>query len=115
MYGYVFSEDQKKKMSERNSGESNPFYGKNHSMETRKKMSETPRKKYKPKTKQHIDKITEASIETKRNKSKLNEEAVIEIRKLREEEKMKIKDIAEKFDLRIAHVGKICRYKIWKL
>lgn len=114
MYKYVYSKEQKKKMSERNSGKGNPFYGKRHSAETRKKMSETPRKKYKPKTKQHIDKITEASIETRRDKSKLNEEAVIEIRRLREEEKMKIKDIAQKFNLQVGHVGKICRYEIWK-
>lgn len=115
MYDYVYSEEQKKKMSERNSGNGNPFYGKKHSAEIRKKMSETPRKKYKPKTKQHIDKITQAGIATKRGKSKLNEELVIEIRRLREEEKMKIKDIAKKFDLNTGHVGKICRYQIWKL
>ena len=28
---------------------------------------------------------------------------------------VKIKDIAKKFDLNTGHVGKICRYQIWKL
>ena len=43
MYGKKHSEETRKKMSEHHadvSGENNPFYGKKHSEETRKKMSD---------------------------------------------------------------------------
>ena len=43
--GYKYSEEYKRKISERTKGENNPNYGKHHSKETRKKISEA-RKKY---------------------------------------------------------------------
>ena len=43
--GYKHSEEYKRKKSEQNKGENNPNYGKHHSEEARKKMSEA-RKKY---------------------------------------------------------------------
>lgn len=39
--GYRHTEETKKKMSDNNTGESNPFYGKHHTEESKKKMSES--------------------------------------------------------------------------
>jgi group I intron endonuclease len=43
--GYVPTEENKRKQSERMSGKNNPFYGKNHSIETKKKISEKAKKR----------------------------------------------------------------------
>ena len=45
MFGKHHSEEHKKKLSERNSGEGNPMYGKHHSEETKKKLREINNKK----------------------------------------------------------------------
>lgn len=62
------TEEQRKKISENTSGENNPNYGKTHSKETRKKISEgiklaykEGRIKIKPKSKEHIEKLVQAS------------------------------------------------------
>lgn len=116
MFGYKYTKEQKKAMSERNSGKNNPFYGRKHTKEVRMKMSMNGKGKNQgPKTRDHINKVAKASIQAKRTLSSLTEENVREIRRLREEENKKYKEIAKIFSLRAAHVGKICRYEIWKL
>ena len=57
--GYQHSEEFKKEQSERNSGENNPFYGKHHTEETRRKISETS--KGKQFSEEHKEKISKAN------------------------------------------------------
>jgi len=115
MFGYKYTEEQKQAMSERNSGVNNPFYGKKHDEATRLKMSKNGKGKNKGRklSKEQIEKIGKSNAKTKREKSHLTKEVIIEIRRLREEEGKKIVEIARMFDLREGHVGKICGYKIW--
>lgn len=55
--GKQHSEETKKKMSEARKGEKHPMYGKKHSEEAKKKMSEA--KKCKPKSEEHKKKLSE--------------------------------------------------------
>ena len=57
MFGKHHSAEARKKMSEANKGEKNPFFGKNHSAESRKKMSEA--KKGKHFSEEHKRKLSE--------------------------------------------------------
>ena len=83
--------------------------------ETREKMSKNGKGKNSgPKTREHIDKITESAMETRRRNSKLDKEKVLEMRRLREKEGWKYTKIAKKFSICPKHASKICRNEIWK-
>tara|TARA_R110000851_G_scaffold316437_1_gene479494 strand:- start:49 stop:819 length:771 start_codon:yes stop_codon:yes gene_type:complete len=115
MYGYAYSKEQRKQKSLANTGEKNPFYDKKHTKETREKMSKNGKGKNSgPKTREHIDKITESAMETRRRNSKLDKEKVLEMRRLREKEGWKYTKIAKKFSICPKHASKICRNEIWK-
>ena len=114
MYGKKHSPARVAQSKQQNAGAKNPFYGETHSEISLQKMRQPRNMKYK-KPLEHIQKITEAMIGTKRKKSILTEKMVNEIRELRETEKLKLKEIAERYNISPTHAGKICRHEIWKL
>ena len=68
MYGKHHSDETRRKMSEALKGENHPFYGKHHSDETRRKMSEAQKRK--PKSEETRRKISEAHKGNKYNSGK---------------------------------------------
>ena len=73
--GRVLSQETKQKLSELNTGENNPMYGKHHSEETRKKMSNA--QKGKSKTEEHKRKMSESKKGKNKGKDNLNARSVI--------------------------------------
>lgn len=81
---YTISEETRKKLSMANSGENNPFYGKTHNEETRKKMSENSFHSKmkgdnhplsgKEKTEEHLKNLSEAMKNSEKHKEALNSE-----------------------------------------
>lgn len=49
----------------------------------------------------------------KHSKSKLTEKAILEIRRLRHDEKMTLKEIAQKFNVHYSTVGYVLQRKLW--
>ena len=95
--GRQFSEQTLVKMSENNSGSNNPFYGKQHSIQTRKAISDG-KKGF------HLG-INNPSC-------KLSESEVMEI-KIMLQRNMPRKEIGEKFSISLATISDIANKKRW--
>lgn len=84
------SKELKKYLSEKNSGEGNPFYGKHHSEETKKKLSLL-------------------------NAKKLTPESVLEIRYKYSTKQYTQKQLAIEYGVSRQTIGDIVTHKIWKI
>lgn len=74
MYGKMHSAETRKKISEAMSGENHPMYGKTHSVETRKKISESLKgKKHSEKTRKKISKARKGKKLSEKTKKKMSE------------------------------------------
>lgn len=113
-FGKKPTAETRRKISESHKGDKNPMYGKKHTPETRKKMSEAVRRKGHVQTEEHVRKRIANSTKKHREKSKLTPEIVKEIRRLREEEGIKMRVLGETFGISERHVHKIVHYTIWK-
>jgi len=111
MYGKTHSEKYKKYLSETMKGENNPFYGKNHTEETKEKIRQ---KKIGLKFSQKvIDKLKKRFPGTTHPNSKLTEEQILQIYSMAWEGTMTQKQIGEMFNIRQGHVTKIKNGKLW--
>jgi predicted XRE-type DNA-binding protein len=96
-YGRIFTDEEKKNLSEKLKGEKHPFYGKQFSNETKNKMSEN-----------HVD------VKGENNSAhKLVELEVIEVRKLLKEKILTQKEIAKMFNIIQSTVSGIKLRKTW--
>lgn len=117
--GRKMSDEQKKKISEKNSGVGNGMYGKQVSDEFRKKVSDNHARYWlgKKLSKVHIEnrqKNRKPMIGSKNVSSKLNEEQVIEIRKRYIEENITMKELGNYYGISPTNVNDILKRKIWK-
>lgn len=85
-----------KKISEAYIGEGNPFYGKKHSEESKKKMSEK-RKGYKHLTEEQIIKLRNSHFKTKVMCIETNEIF------------NSIREAGEKYNIKETHISRVCR------
>lgn len=105
------SEETKIKMSESNSGENHPFYGKIHSNESLYKMKQSHFGK--EILKETKEKISTALSGSNNGNSKLSIEEVILIRKERQEGKS-IKDLALKYKVSLRCISHIVNFKTYR-
>lgn len=74
MYGYEWTDEQKKRMSENNKGEKNPFFGKTHSNETKAILSAVNAgRKATPETKQKMSASRKGKSPSEEHKKHLSE------------------------------------------
>ena len=95
-------------MSKKHSGKNNPFYGKHHSKEFCEKMS-----KYRVGQK-HSEETRRKMSGENNGRSKLNLEAVKEIRIKYNTGKYSQKKLAEKYNISISTINRIINNLLWK-
>lgn len=111
MYGKTHSDEYKKHLSETMKGEKNHFYGKKHTDKTKEKISKANKgRKASPEL---IVKLKNRFPGTSQPRAILNEEQILKIYKLSWEGEMKQKDIGEMFGANQDHVTKIKNGKMW--
>lgn len=117
--GVRWSEEIKRKMSKGRgdmSGENNPFYGKHHTEEAKRKISKAlSGKKGHIQSEETRRKISEAQSGENGHTSKATKREVLEILDLYYNKKMKQKKIAELYPINKMSVSNICNGKTWKL
>lgn len=128
--GNKMSEEQRRKISERQQGEKNTFYGKHHTEETKRKISENTKRNWQNEeyikknnesrnkvmqTEEYKHKISLTSRGEKNNKAKLKEKDAVVIR-LRYLKGEKVKEIYKDYYNVISYsaFSKICYYETWK-
>ncbi len=111
LYGKHHSEETKKKMSDKHKGELHPLYGKYHSEETKKKMSESG--KIKIFTEEHKKNISKANKGENNPKHKLTEKEVNEIKNLIIENKLTQRKIAEMYNVHFNTIFSIKSGRTW--
>jgi group I intron endonuclease len=114
--GIKYTHEQRKKLSQINSGKNNPMYGKKHSVGTRMQMSEKAKGEKNHNfgisfSEERKNKISQATSGEKNPRAKLIWEDVFWIREHRKE--YTLKEIAEKFEVSTATIGNIISGKSW--
>lgn len=110
--GRSLNEVQKKKISESNKGRISPMKGKNHSLETIKKIREWSR--LNPLSNEQKKHLASFHIGEKNNSSKLNEQKVKEIREKYDSLQFSLKDLGKEYQISRSVVHKIVKFKLWK-
>lgn len=115
--GIPMSDDAKKKLSKvkliQNKGKNNPFYGKTHTKETRKKISEY--RSGRKLSDKHRESITRAQMGEKSHYSKLTWDKVNELRMMYESNKYSQMDLVRLTGMSQSAINKLLNYKTWRI
>lgn len=111
----VFSGETKEKQSKSKLGENNPFYGKKHTPETKKRISKSHKGvKFSEEHKKNISRNHADFSGEQHPQSKLSWESVREIRKRYIVEEITLKQLAKEYNVVFSTIHAIVQNRIWK-
>jgi len=116
--GNPLGEKSRKKLSKKYTGDGNPFYGKAHSDETKRKMSESSKgqvawNKNVPHTESAREKMSASQRSIAEQKGKLTWRQVRAMRKEYASGKYTYEKLARKYNITKGNVGHIIKKRIW--
>lgn len=116
--GNPLPEESRKKLSNKYKDKGNPFYGKQHTVETKLKMSESSKgqkawNKGIPHTKESREKMSKSQKDLAESKGKLNWNIVREIRAKYSTGEYSYKHLAQKYGVTKGNIGHIIKERIW--